>query len=184
MGRTIIYPQRRSAASGVKKTVVYPGDQVTAVKPKPSAGDAAEEPLSTQGEPVEVKERPDEFESKLIKYIPAEVISFYAAVYALIPKSRAESGSLDHLALVIIVLLVGALLTPGYLFIRRDKANPPRPYFYALAILAYVFWTAGVSSVVKDLLGIDNEWLSKFIFLLGVFLVPFFDELVSAIADR
>lgn len=114
----------------------------------------------------------DNYGDKLVKYIPAEVIAFYVPAYALI-KGADDLGDGAKL-LVLGLCLVGTL---GYLYIRADKANPPRWYFYVLAVIAFLAWAIGTSDI--GLIWGMGEEISKFTVLAGVFLVPMADEVLT-----
>ncbi len=113
---------------------------------------------------------PDEFGDKLVKYLPAEVVAFYVPIYALIPTAEDWARWL--------ILAVAALGTLGHLLLRADPANPPRRYFFVLAVVAFLGWAIGTSTVGSDLLGME-EWLSKIVLLLVVFAVPLIDGLLT-----
>ena len=123
----------------------------------------------------------DDYASKLLKYIPAEVIAFYAPAYALTIDNKIAW-------LQILFLFVGAGGTVGYLFVRHKRENPVeiKPfYFFALGLISFLIWAVGTSSVLQDVLLLLNpkfvvpELASKAILSTGVFVIPLLDELLT-----
>jgi hypothetical protein len=107
---------------------------------------------------------------KLVKYIPGEVIGFYVLAYAYV-----QVGPDWAQWLVLGLAVVG---TPAYLFARSDSTNPPRWFYYVLAVLAFVGWALGTSSVGADLFGLP-DFVSTLAVFLAVFLIPLADELLT-----
>jgi hypothetical protein len=117
-------------------------------------------------------ESPDKVGDKLVKYIPAEVIAFYVPVYAYV-QARPDWAKW----LVLGLAVVGTL---GYLYVRSEKANPPRWFFYVLAVLAFIGWALGTSSLGADLFGFP-DFVSKLAVFLAVFLLPLVDQFLTRI---
>lgn len=117
----------------------------------------------------------DELSEKLLKYIPGEVIAFYVPVYALVPK-EARAG-------LVTVLAVAAAGTVGYLFARADKASPPRFYFYILAVVSFLAWALGTSTVGADLMALP-EWSSRAAIPVAVLVVPMIDEVITRLLEK
>lgn len=148
------------------RTVVYafPAVHQTRVKTlSASTTESKNEPTSKDG-----------FEGKLLKYIPAEVIAFYVSVYVM-------ADRLGHTAKWG-VLIAGLFGTGAYLFIRADKAKPPKWFFYVLAMVSFFAWAVGTSTVGADLFRWPSdtaEFMGKFILTAAVFLIPLTDELLT-----
>lgn len=132
---------------------------------------------------------PDPFPVKLVKYVPAEVIAFFAPAYAVAtPKVPADQPitatatgvpAVDHSAQWIVfgVALLGLLL---YLFLRGSKDQPPRWYFYVLGAVSFVAWAIGTSTAGSDLFGLGaDSILPKLAITCAVFLVPLLDEVLT-----
>ena len=148
------------------RTVVYPSPATRTI-----ASDAAADAVTP---PKTETSQEDGFGDKLVKYIPAEVIAFYVSGYIL-------AGQLGKAAqwTVLVACLLG---TAAYLFVRADKVNPPRWYFYVLAIISFLAWAVGTSTAGADLLMWPTdkaEIMGKFIVTAAVFLVPLTDELLT-----
>jgi hypothetical protein len=127
------------------------------------------------------KEAPqDQFGDKLVKYIPAEVIAFFLPAYALVEPFR-KDGHLEDLQWLPYVLVVAGFFgVMGYLFIRAPKENPPRPYFYILAGLAFLAWAAGTSAASSDVFHLIKPEISgKLIVFAAIFLIPLIDEILT-----
>jgi hypothetical protein len=117
----------------------------------------------------------DDVPSKLLKYIPAEVIAFYVPIYALVPKA----GALGLWA----VLIISIAATVGYLWVRADPTSPPRLYFYILAAVAFVCWALGTSTIGADLWKFP-DWVSRAAVPSGVLLVPLIDEILTKLNPK
>ena len=126
---------------------------------------------------------PDKFADKLVKYIPAEAIAFYTPIYAYVrTNATTADGTVPKgpLAIVLAVTLLGLL---GYVYARERSDNKTRVkitdwYYYPLAVIAFLCWAIGTSTVAQDLTPLAGWW-DKVILLAGVFLVPLADELLS-----
>lgn len=116
------------------------------------------------GQPV------DEWGDKLVKYVPAEVLAFYIPAWALV-----ETATPLGQWLVFAISLVG---TVAYLMARADRADPPRPYFYVLAALAFIAWAIGTTTSGSVLLHLP-QWSAQITVLAAVFLIPLIDEIVT-----
>ncbi len=112
----------------------------------------------------------DTYEDKLLKYVPVEVVAFYAVVYASVQQ---EADWLKWL-----ILALGVFGTVGYLAARSDRSRPPRWYFYVLSVIAFLAWALGTSSVGQDLFAFPDA-AAKIMLPSGVFAVPLVDELLT-----
>jgi hypothetical protein len=113
----------------------------------------------------------DNFPEKLVKYVPAEAIAFYAGATAAIGDKRAG---------IIALLAAGVAGTLIYDLARGTRQNT-RWYFYVLACVAFVSWALGSSAATDKALSID-EVTGSIILGVTVFLVPGIDELISRLA--
>ena len=127
-------------------------------------------PAAAGGGEVIGQTKGDDYSDKLTKYIPAEVIAFYLPAYNYINGSSKLAE-----CVVLIVAIVGTLI---YLAARVDKASKPRCYFYPLAIISFICWAIGTSSVASDLLGLPPMW-AKLILSAAIFLIPGIDQILT-----
>lgn len=119
MGRTVVY--RRSAAGNGGVVFGQPG---------------AAEPA-------------DGYLDRLIKYVPAEVVAFYAPTAATAGTNR---------GLLLAVVAAGVVATPGYLWFqsRRQPADErPFPHFFVIATLAFLVWALATSAELASTIGLD-----------------------------
>jgi hypothetical protein len=141
------------------RTIVYPVVQKETV----TFGGAVAKPSSSAAV--------DGYTEKLTKYIPAEVIAFFAPVGSLLE---------SRVGLLWFAAAIGLIATPGYLFLSAKNFPPekqPRPHFYAFSVVSFVVWALATSTLGKQL-NLDAISTS---FLLGVtvFLLPLVDGLTE-----
>jgi hypothetical protein len=117
----------------------------------------------------------DGYVEKLLKYVPAEVIAFFAPIASLVEKQT---------ALLVASGIVGLVATPLYIKLysrnlrRRSKGTQPPPiYNYALSMAAFVVWALATSKL-GGLLHMSSTAIA---FMLGVavFVIPLADKLIS-----
>jgi hypothetical protein len=145
MPRTIVYPPVQ------KETVTFGG---------PGGGSAKRPSTEVDG-----------YAEKLTKYIPAEVIAFFAPIASVLA-SRVE--------LLWSTAAIGVIATPAYLFLSAKslpREKQPRPHFYILSVVAFIVWALATSALGKQA-NLDPISTS---FLLGVtvFLLPAVDGLAE-----
>lgn len=120
----------------------------------------------------------DDFPVRMAKYVPAETLAFFVPAAAWI-------GSGNNAALTAVVL-IGLLGTIGYLWLAGQRAEPderPLPHFYALAGLAYLCWTVGVSSHAAALVHLDAT-VGGVVLTAAVFLIPMLDDVGNRLLGR
>jgi hypothetical protein len=115
----------------------------------------------------------DQFKEKLVKYVPAEVLSGFIPLSALAGRG--------HSWLVWLLLAAGAVATWGrWVLANRslpmDRRAPP--WGYVLAVGAFVVWAVGASSSVDSLLEVDAE-VAGVILGVGAWMIPLLDELLT-----
>jgi hypothetical protein len=81
----------------------------------------------------------DDYSSRLVKYIPSEVIALYVTLGTIIDSAKSES----KIALSAFVLILGLLATPLYLW-RILKVNKVRQL--AISTGAYVVWVIAIKT--------------------------------------
>jgi len=117
----------------------------------------------------------DTYASKLVKYVPAEVIAFYVPAYALMGKTAAGAAA---------TLAVGAIATFAYLEWQARREDQKQPWsFYALAVLAFLGWALGISTVGTLLFGLTIE-VSAFIMMVLVLAIPAVDGLTAPVREE
>ena len=77
-----------------------------------------------------------------------------------------------------VALVLAALGNLGCLYTVRSTANPPRWYFYVLALVSFLVWALATNAPVQGLIGVKPD-IASFILLAGVFLIPLADKLLS-----
>ena len=116
----------------------------------------------------------DDFPTALVKYVPAETLAFFVPAAAGIGRDRS--------ALLILVVVVGAIGTLGYLWLRAqaepDKNKRPLLHFYVLAVIAFLVWAIGTAPSVAQLAHLD-EVAAGVVLGTGVFLIPLADRLLT-----
>jgi hypothetical protein len=120
----------------------------------------------------------DGLPEKFVKYVPAETLAFF------VPTAAALGTNRD--GWLIAAIIVGALGTVGYLWTaaqREDEDKRPLPYFYFLAVIAYLCWALGTSGSVADLVHADRT-VAGVILGAGVFLIPLADSVALEIVKR
>jgi hypothetical protein len=117
----------------------------------------------------------DGYFDKLVKYVPAEVIAFFAPLASIVEKQT---------ALLVATGIVGLVATP--LYIKRYSSNPknikngaqpPPIYNYVLSSVAFLVWALATSKL-GDLLHMTSTDIA---FMLGVtvFLIPLVDKTIT-----
>ena len=112
----------------------------------------------------------DDYTGKLIKYVPAEVLAFFAPTAAVVEGRH---------SLLIAATVMAFLATPAYLWLRARKLPPeqkPLVHLYPLSAITFLAWALGASSI-GSLIGLDSM-ATSFILAASVFLVPLLDGLL------
>jgi hypothetical protein len=118
--------------------------------------------------------QPDDYKDKLIKYVPAEVLAFYA------PLAAALAEKPERKSLLITVAIAGLVATPGYLWYAAKDKNPaerPLKHFYLLAALSFVAW-AICTSALGATIGLD-QLQGSVVLGITVLLLPLIDALLA-----
>lgn len=143
------------------RTIVYP-------QRRPPSG------VYAGGEPVPP---PDTYREKLVKLVPAEVVAFFAF-------AAAQWG--DDKTLLIVILVLGTLATPAYLWqstLSKPREEKPLPHFYGIVTIAFFAWALGVSPRVADLIGIKPS-AGAFILTATAFVLPLVDTALAHVLTR
>ncbi len=115
--------------------------------------------------------KPDDYTGKLVKYVPAEVLAFFA------PMAAAVEGRRD---LLIAAMVAALLATPAYLWLGAKRLPPeqkPLVHMYPLSAIAFLAWALGTSSL-GSLFGLDSI-TKAFTLGISVFLIPLIDGLIE-----
>lgn len=97
---------------------------------------------------------PDSDLDKIIKLIPAEVVSVYVTALSFGPQVSAK-------AFPIVLFALGLVLVPTILFLDARKAGVPvEPLQYGLRTLAFVAWAFATSDPLGEEVNVDDwRWI-------------------------
>jgi hypothetical protein len=159
MPRTIIYEQH------VKKDAA----------PPPADGDSKSPAAAPGKKKTSTDALTDGYVEKLVKYVPAEVIAFFAPIASLVEKQT---------TLLVASGIIGLVATPLYIKlysrnatnIKKGTQRPPI-YNYVLSSAAFVVWALATSKL-GELLHMTSTEIA---FMLGVtvFVIPLVDKLIT-----
>lgn len=123
----------------------------------------------------------DDYASKLAKYVPGEVVAVSIAGFAAFD----PTGNWVWLG---IALGIGAtILYLAGTAERLPVAARPRPYFYILSGVAFVFWAMGTIPHVRAKFGLegdDNADKAAWLLLAAAFVIPLLDTLADGLEVR
>jgi hypothetical protein len=103
--------------------------------------DAAERTAATREQPgVEAHTLPDDYLSRIVKYVPVEVITLFALVNGAIQQSSSQG---PHAVLLWIVFVVIAALTPLYLWRVQKVTKVVQLAVSTVAFGVWVFYIGG-----------------------------------------
>jgi hypothetical protein len=117
---------------------------------------------------------PDDFTSKLIKYIPAETIALATLFFG------AWTVAGDW---VWFWVAVGALVNIGYLYgmtFASPQSTNPAWYFYLLSAAAFVAWAVATVDVVEAAASVDDSAKAGVILTFAALAIPTLDQILSA----
>jgi hypothetical protein len=130
----------------------------------------------------------DDYITKLLKYVPAEVtVAFTALVAAAAQADQATGGTTRNQTIVWIAFFIGLVATAGYFYRSAYKLPPddkPRPYFYVLVLVSFVIWSLAVNESVRQIFNNMDERMAEFLLVAGAFLIPFVDEMLTMLYPR
>jgi hypothetical protein len=122
-----------------------------------------------------VSETPDKYSDKLIKYIPAEVITLFMVINPLLitySKQKPESGEILHWFIFCIFLI----LTPLYLWRVEEVNNPSQLMISTLAFGTWVFGMGGPFTYIPFY--VESPLLISIFVPLIIFSIPLIDPKV------
>lgn len=115
----------------------------------------------------------DDFSSKVLKYVPGEVVAFYVPITAL-------AGANDHTILGV-ALAAGLIATPLYQLISARKISAERRarwWAYVLGMVAFAAWALATSSATAALFDLSQK-LTGVILAVAALFIPALDALFT-----
>jgi len=121
-------------------------------------------------DPAQFMPKEDPYFSRIIKLIPADIISVYFAVFNLIRSNHQNQGHNDLLQLVVFGLFL--IITPFYLK-KVAKIVPLKQIAYC--VLAFILWVLSIGGPVQGLTlaGYSTQFLGSVFLPAYTLLVPF-----------
>jgi len=130
----------------------------------------------------------DDYITKLLKYVPAEItVAFTALIAAAAQADEVNGGPNGNQTIVWIAFVIGLIATVGYFYRSAYTLPPqdkPRPYFYVLVLLSFVVWSLAVNESVRQIFNNMDERTSEFLLVAGAFLIPFVDEMLTILYPK
>jgi hypothetical protein len=161
------------SAMPMMRTPIYTKQPATPADTAPGASDAA----------ARDTER-DDYTTKLIKYVPGEVVAAFGALMAL-AANVSEDPATKHTVVIIVFVAFAVFVTPIYFWLRSRSlasSNRPKLYFYFLSPLAFAIWAIAISDILRGAFHL-NAGVSEFALAVGAFLIPLLDELLTTLQD-
>jgi len=115
--------------------------------------------------------KPDDYITRLLKYVPSEVIVLYLTLDPLVRPANSTS-QLDHVVLHWAIFICGILLTPIYL-IRIQKVKKRSQLM--ISSLAFVVWVFAIGGPFVYL-----SWYKPFY---GGILLPFYTTIIPLLEE-
>ncbi|YAF95836.1 MAG: hypothetical protein AB3A66_25425 [Nodularia sp. CChRGM 3473] len=110
----------------------------------------------------------DDYQSKLLKYIPTEVVALYFTLDNILKSSVADQQSIQTLLWIIFILLI--ISTPIYLW-RVTKVR--KKIQLMISTLAFIVWVFALGGIFENL-----DWYRHYY---GALLLPSFTFIVPII---
>lgn len=107
--------------------------------------------------------QPDDYPSRLLKYIPAEVVALYVAATGIVPAAHPK-----HFPYLWAIFVFCAIATPVYMFITARDEVTKKPIWkqIVLATLAFPVWAYALGGAFTSLTWYDP--LAGSLMLMGV----------------
>jgi hypothetical protein len=144
---------------------------------EPVAGGTATGQKEAAREPVR-----DDYLTKVVKYVPGEVLVAFLGIVA--AASALDANSRD--TALWIVFFMGLIATIGYYFLssyHQETKNRAAPYFFVLAPVSFFVWVIAISGDMRELFSIGDR-MSELILIGGAFAIPFLDEILTLVFTR
>lgn len=179
MPRTVVYDtpivqaelQKAEATTGARKAT-----GPTAASRRAATTAAEQTPTAAVEKAAVDKPTKDDYPAKLAKYVPGEVVAVSLAGFA----AFGPTGNWVWLGLAIAI--VANLIYLGQQAAKLAVASRPRPYFYILSCVAFVFWAAATIPQVRDKFGLDGEVnadKAAYILFAAAFTIPALDNILN-----
>jgi peptidoglycan/LPS O-acetylase OafA/YrhL len=147
----------------VDRTVVYEASAVKKTRPGRRAN-------------PQQRSDSDRYRDKLIKFVPAEAVAFFAVANQVIQDTWSDSWRW-------VVLILGTLIAVLYPTAVSREAPTVAWFFYVLAALSFVAWALGTSSYGGELFNWP-EGANKIVLAAAVPIIPALDDLFVRIRAR
>jgi hypothetical protein len=115
------------------------------------------------------KKPDDDYGERLLKYVPAETLSFFAPATGFISPRH-------YVGMTVVVVLVGVLGNIIYNMLR--KSETVMLHYYVLSTVAFIVWAWTVDPKFAELCNLDDATV-HLILLIAVFLLPGIDSVLA-----
>ena len=117
---------------------------------------------------------PDDYLSRLVKYVPSEVVAAYLALVALVPKPTPPE--LDSSAELWLYFVFGLIATPIYLTLTiRRGGQPVYRRQLVLSTIAFVIWAVAMGRPFADTSVVSAlPRLPSALLIIATFIFPLF----------
>jgi hypothetical protein len=115
------------------------------------------------------KSSTDDYQTRLVKYIPGESLAFYGPLSSIIAENA-----------VALIVATGIGVIGTVLYLRQSSRHlkdpeRPLPHYYVLSGIAFLVWALCINAPLATLLGISSLW-KNVILACTVFLFPLIDD--------
>lgn len=153
MPRTIVYRSRRQSIDASNDLGRFSGPAYA-----PLEGDQSGNSSSK-----------DDYQTRLVKYIPGESLAFYGPLSSMVAESAAAISVTTGIG------LIGTILYLRQSTRHLKDPDKPLPHYYVLSGIAFLVWALCINSPLATLLGISSIW-KNVILACTVFLFPLIDD--------
>lgn len=113
--------------------------------------------------------QPNMFNERLLKLIPAEIVTLYVTICGLI--NGVDPGPGDKPKLLWIIIATMVILTPIYLAKITHVAKKEQILF---TTIGFVIWVFATGSPMPTLLGYPAEFIASIVLMLYTLFIPLF----------
>jgi hypothetical protein len=149
---------------------------IYSTKAQPVINDGS--PTAPEGVEQQVRSaQRDDYVTKLVKYVPGEVVAGFGGLIALAGNVNTDAET-KRLLVITMFFIFLVLVTPFYFALRcrsLEQENKPKWFFYLLSALAFGVWALAVSDTVRSALNMGPTW-AEFMLGVGSFVIPGIDE--------
>lgn len=111
----------------------------------------------------------DDYQTRLVKYIPGESLAFYAPLSSMVSENSAA------LVVATVIGVIGTILYLRQSARHLKDQEKPLPHYYVLSGFAFLIWAFSINQQFASLLGISSLWKSLFL-ACTIFLLPLVDD--------